>query len=134
MKDTFSTRQPVEPDYDKLVTRVGYDFGLKRRSFMQILGAGLLVAANVSALAQRGGGRGGARPRNVGARIHLGADGSITVLTGKVEGGQGARAELSQAAAEELRVPASSVQVVMADTALVPDDGITGRFQQGCRQ
>jgi len=26
---------------------VGYDFGLKRRSFMQILGAGLLVAASV---------------------------------------------------------------------------------------
>ena len=46
-------------------------------------------------------------------------------MTGKVEAGQGARAELSQAAAEELRVPLSQIQLVMADTSLVPDDGIT---------
>jgi isoquinoline 1-oxidoreductase len=46
-------------------------------------------------------------------------------MTGKVEAGQGTRAELSQAAAEELRVPLSQIQLVMADTSLVPDDGIT---------
>lgn len=46
-------------------------------------------------------------------------------MTGKVECGQGARAELTQAAAEELRVPAERVQLLMADTALVPDDGMT---------
>ena len=40
----------------------------------------------------RGGG-GGAR--NIAARILLGKDGTITVMAGKVEGGQGARAELS---------------------------------------
>src|SRR5207244_5881695 len=92
------------------------------------LGAGLLIAASVPARAQqrRGrGGFGGSGAKSIGARIHLGKDGSITVLTGKVEGGQGARAELTQAAAEELRVPAGSVQLIMADTAFVPDDGIT---------
>src|SRR5436190_4085595 len=109
---------------------VGYDFGLKRRSFMQILGAGLLIATSVSpTLAQRRGGRGGgfggSGARSIGARVHLGTDGSITVMTGKVEAGQGARAELTQAAAEELRVPVGAVQLVMADTALVPDDGMT---------
>jgi isoquinoline 1-oxidoreductase len=108
---------------------MGYDFGLKRRSFMQILGAGFLVAASVSpALAQRrgrGGGFGGSATKNIAARVHLGTDGSITVMTGKVEGGQGARAELSQAAAEELRVPVSELHLIMADTALVPDDGMT---------
>src|SRR5438874_8447967 len=108
---------------------VGYDFGLKRRSFMQILGAGLLVAASVSpSLAQRRGGRGGfggSGARNIGARVHLGTDGSITVMTGKVEAGQGARAELSQAAAEELCVPVAALQLVMADTGVVPDDGMT---------
>jgi isoquinoline 1-oxidoreductase len=57
--------------------------------------------------------------------VHIAKDGAITVMTGKVEGGQGARAELTQAAAEELRVPASRVQLVMGDTALVPDDGVT---------
>jgi isoquinoline 1-oxidoreductase len=46
-------------------------------------------------------------------------------MVGKVEAGQGARTELSQAAAEELRVPLSRIQLVMADTSLVPDDGIT---------
>jgi isoquinoline 1-oxidoreductase len=46
-------------------------------------------------------------------------------MAGKVEGGQGARAELSEAAAEELRVPVGRIQLVMADTGLVPDDGIT---------
>src|SRR6185437_16746193 len=57
--------------------------------------------------------------------IHLGTDGSITVLAGKVEGGQGARAELSQAAAEELGVPINHVQLILADTSVVPDDGMT---------
>jgi len=57
------------------------------------------------------------------ARVHVGKDGIITVLTGKVEMGQGARTELTQAAAEELRVPISQVQMLMADTSIVPDDG-----------
>ena len=43
----------------------------------------------------------------------------------QVEEGQGPRAELSQAAAEELRVAVDQVRLVMADTDLVPDDGIT---------
>jgi isoquinoline 1-oxidoreductase len=39
--------------------------------------------------------------------------------------GQGARTELAQAAAEEIARPLSQVQMVLADTALVPDDGLT---------
>ena len=116
--------------YDEPVDQVPYDFGLSRRSFVKFLGAGLLIAAVVPAVAQEeGGGRrggfGSGGARNLAARIHLGKDGSITVLTGKVEGGQGARTELSQAAAEELGVPISALQLVMADTDLVPDDGGT---------
>jgi isoquinoline 1-oxidoreductase len=118
-----------EINYDELVERVDYDFGLSRRSFVKVLGAGLLIAVTIPALAQeeaaRRGGGGGGGARNLGARIHIGKDGTITVLTGKVEGGQGARAELSQAAAEELGVPLSSVQMLMADTGTVPDDGGT---------
>lgn len=115
-----------EIDYNELIEPVGYDFGLNRRSFVQILGAGLLFVVSAPALAQqRGGGRGPRGPRNISARLHIGKDGVITVMTGKVEAGQGSRAEFTQAAAEELRVPASQVQLVMSDTALVPDDGIT---------
>src|ERR1035441_5979573 len=123
---------PLEKDemiYDEPVDRVDYDFGLSRRSFVKVLGAGLLIAAAIPAVAQQEGGRrggvGGGGARTLGARIHLGKDGTITVLTGKVEGGQGARAELSQAAAEELGVPVAAVQMLMADTATVPDDGGT---------
>ena len=76
----------------------------------------------VPAKKKGGGGRG---QTNVAARVHIGQDGSITVMTGKVECGQGARAELTQAAAEELSVPADRVRLIMADTGLVPDDGGT---------
>ncbi|HWV99473.1 MAG TPA: molybdopterin cofactor-binding domain-containing protein [Candidatus Acidoferrum sp.] len=117
---------PVPPESQEAMEPVGYDFGLKRRSFVQILGAGLLLAVSAGpALAQRARGRGGPRVRNIAARVHLGKDGTITVMTGKVEAGQGARAELTEAAAEELRVPVDHVRLVMADTSLVPDDGLT---------
>ncbi len=70
-------------------------------------------------------GRAGGGPVNVGTRLHIGKDGTITVMTGKVEGGQGARAEVTQAVAEELRVSPEKVEVVMGDTSLCPDDGGT---------
>jgi isoquinoline 1-oxidoreductase len=116
-----------EINYDELVQRVDYDFGLSRRSFAKILGAGLLIAISLPpALAQESGRRtASAGARNLAARIHLGKDGIITVLAGKVEGGQGSRTEMAQAAAEELGVPLAQVQMVLADTSIVPDDGGT---------
>ncbi len=93
---------------------------LDRRAFMQAFGSGLLITAAVpEAWAQR------ASSMPVSARLFLNEDGTITALSGKVEEGQGPRAELSQAAAEELRVAVDQVRVVMADTDRVPDDGIT---------
>src|SRR5207302_4838696 len=105
----------------------GYDFGLTRRTFVQVLGAGILIATAGPALGQqaRGRGRGGfgqSRAVPVEARVHIGKDGVITVMTGKVEGGQGARAEITQAAAEELGVAVGRVGAGMPDTTLVPDD------------
>ncbi len=101
----------------------GGEPGLSRRTFVQVLGAGLLITVTEGpAWAQR---RRGGRTLPVAARIHLNEDGTISVMTGKVEEGQGARAQLSQAAAEELRVPVERIRLTMADTNLVPDDGIT---------
>lgn len=131
MSEQYSTGEIAQPmaeeiDYTELLEPVGYDFGLNRRSFVQILGAGLLLVASAPALAQERGRRRGPRgPQNIAARLHIGKDGIIAVMTGKVEAGQGARAEFTQAAAEELRVPAAQIQMLMADTAVVPDDGIT---------
>lgn len=109
-----------------------------RRDFLQTLGAGLLLAVTSSNSrgqvpparggGRRGGGGGGfagSRVTNVAARLHIDKNGLITVMTSKVECGQGARAELTQAAAEELRVGADQVHLIMADTALCPDDGMT---------
>jgi len=126
MKTQLTTGVPIEAHETEPLESVAYDFGLSRRGFVHVLGAGLLIAASGwSAVAQqRGGGRGGG-PRTIAARIHLAKDGTITVLAGKVEGGQGARAELTQAAAEELRVAASRIQLILADTGQVPDDGMT---------
>ncbi len=113
-------------DPEESSDRLEHEFDLSRRGFVQVLGAGLVIAVGEGEVsAQRRGERGGGRPRTVSARLHIGDDGTITVLTGKVEMGQGARAELTQAAAEELRVPVSRIQLVMGDTSLVPDDGIT---------
>jgi isoquinoline 1-oxidoreductase len=109
-----------------------------RREFMHVLGAGILVTvaggralgqaeSGVQAPAGRRGGRGagGGGGGAIGARIHIGKDGVVTVMSGKVECGQGARAEIGQAAAEELRLPLGKVVVVLADTALTPNDGGT---------
>jgi isoquinoline 1-oxidoreductase len=107
---------------DRSATRQGHS----RREFLGILGAGILICVALPVPAQQGTGRSRVtRARTLAARIHLGKDGAITVLTGKVEGGQGARAELTQAAAEELRVLPERINLIMADTSLVPDDGIT---------
>ncbi len=126
MKATESVTASETLEYVEPIETVAYKFSLPRRRFVQMLGAGIMVAAAPpAAVAQRLGGRGGGRSRPVAARIHLGKDGTITVLTGKVEVGQGARAEITQAAAEELRVAPERIRLVMADTALVPDDGIT---------
>ncbi|MDP9238058.1 MAG: molybdopterin-dependent oxidoreductase [Chloroflexota bacterium] len=49
-------------------------------------------------------------------------DGSVVAYAGKVEYGQGIRTGLAIEVADELRVPLSSVEVVLGDTARVPWD------------
>jgi isoquinoline 1-oxidoreductase len=127
MTPNLSTHEIMALEPEETADGLKFDFAMDRRSFVQVLGAGLIIAiSHGSALAQNRGGRGGGRGggvRNVSTRIHLANDGTITVLTGKIEMGQGARTELTQAAAEELRVPVSQVQMLMGNTGLVPDDG-----------
>jgi CO/xanthine dehydrogenase Mo-binding subunit len=105
---------------------------ISRRTFIQAVGGGLVITVTEAlSWGQRRGGRGGRGGGGQGgsmpvvARLHLNEDGTVAVMSGKVEEGQGARTELSQAAAEELRVPFEKIRIVMADTDFVPDDGIT---------
>ncbi len=100
---------------------------LSRRDLMRTVGAGLLLlVALPDAEAQESGGGGrrqpGAAAQNIGAWLHLAANGDVTVYTGKVEVGQNARTSLAQAVAEELRVPLGSIHMVMGDTDLTPYD------------
>ncbi len=134
MKINLSSDHRVDPEIYEPVEREDSQGGLSRREFVQVLGAGLLITVTGEiALAQRRGGRGGGGrggfggrgPASVAARLHIDRDGAITVMTGKVEVGQGSRAEITQAAAEELRVDPARIRLIMADTALAPDDGVT---------
>jgi CO/xanthine dehydrogenase Mo-binding subunit len=135
-------RGALMSEYQETVDEVEFrfQFDVTRRRFVQVLGAGLLIVVTQPIIARaqqtqpstrRGDGRGrrggfaGEGPVPVVARIHIGRDGAVTVLTGKVECGQGARAELTQAAAEELHVPVARVALIMGDTLLAPDDGMT---------
>jgi CO/xanthine dehydrogenase Mo-binding subunit len=116
-----------EPERYELREGPFYHFEISRREFVQVLGAGILISVAVpNAFAQRAG-RG--EPAKLAQRLHLGADGVITVFTSKVEVGQGSRTQLTQAAAEELRVPIDRIRLIMADSAVVPNDGGTAGSQ-----
>jgi CO/xanthine dehydrogenase Mo-binding subunit len=60
---------------------------------------------------------------NAIVRLHF--DGSVSVLVGTTDMGQGARTVLAQVAAAELGVPVDAVRVVMGDTSVVPFDTST---------
>ena len=126
-----SNRKPlpgsIPPEFSEaeryeLYEAPAYRFEVDRRVFLQSAGAGLLLLV-VSC--QRAEGQRQAPPSTIEARLRIADDGIVTVLTGKVEEGQGARTELALAAAEELRVPLSHVRLQMADTDVSPNDWIT---------
>jgi isoquinoline 1-oxidoreductase len=95
-----------------------------------LAGAGLVVAwavgQTVELSAAQPGEQGGpgrrASPQEVDAWLSLGADGAITLATGKIEFGQGIQTGFAQLAAEELDVPFERVSVIMGQTDRVPYD------------
>jgi nicotinate dehydrogenase subunit B len=107
--------------------------GLTRRALLQAAGGGSLII---------GFGLAGAVAQTTGAKINasgaksvaadqldsylaVGADGRITVFSGKVDLGTGIRTAMTQIAAEELDVPMDRVTVIQGDTLLTPDQGPT---------
>jgi len=123
IKDT-SIKEIISPEDFYSVEEASGQVRISRRTFVQMLGAGLLITVTEGlAIGQRR--RGGGRSIAVAARVQINTDGTINVMTGKVEEGQGARAELTQAAAEELRVDVDKIRLLMADSDLTPDDGRT---------
>ncbi len=62
---------------------------------------------------------------SVDAFIEVSVDGTVTVYSGKVELGTGVQTALAQIVSGELGVSVEMVRVVMGDTALTPDQGVT---------
>lgn len=123
--ETFDEQVPEVERYE-LREDKRYAFDTDRREFVQALGAGLMILAVAdTADGQRRGGREPRRAQPLSERFHLGEDGVVTILTSKVEVGQGARTQITQAAAEEFRLPLERIRLIMADTEQCPDDGGT---------
>ncbi len=116
-----------ETERYELSAQLPYRFDLRRRDFFKALGLGMLVVfVSPAVIAQESGnrrrGRGRQLPSEISAWIHIAEDNSITAFTGKAEVGQNIRTSLTQAIAEELRTPVSSIKLIMADTQLTPYD------------
>ena len=127
MKHELDLSSPLEPERYELNAPPIYHFEVDRREFFKFLGAGvLMVCVLKDSQAQESGGDKPAQseslPQEVAAWLHMGEDGGVTAYTGKVEMGQNVRTSLTQAVAEELRVPVEKIQMVMGDTQLTPYD------------
>ena len=69
-------------------------------------------------------------PNPAGAYVDLLDDGTVLVLTGCADIGQGSTTALAQIAAEELGVRIEDVRVVSADTGVTPDAGASSASRQ----
>ncbi|MBX6313193.1 MAG: molybdopterin-dependent oxidoreductase [Isosphaeraceae bacterium] len=118
-----------EPERYELLASTAGPFAVDRRAFFRAVGGGLVVLGllrEAPAYQEVGGRRrrspGAPMPREIGAWLHITEEGAVTVYTGKAEVGQNIRTSLSQAVAEELRVPIDAVHLVMGDTGRTPFD------------
>lgn len=128
MSDHLHSDAPPEPERYELAAQPLYWFEVDRRHFFKFLGAGIFVVCGLDGMSpgqESGGGRrggGDALPKELGAWLHIGEDGVITVYTGKAEVGQNIRTSLTQAVGEEMSVPVEKIRLVMGDTKLTPFD------------
>jgi isoquinoline 1-oxidoreductase len=119
------------PEQYELQAGRAREFSVSRRDFLKTFAGGLAVLwfCELDVLAQGesgNAGRGGRRaPGDLAAWLHIGADGTVTAFTGKVEVGQNIRTSLAQAIAEELPTALATIKLVMGDTSLVPWDAGT---------
>ena len=123
-----TNRLAMEPERYEFRSPSLHQFALARRDFFKILGTGIAifaVAQDAAALQEHAPGPrlpSPQLPKEITSWLHIGDDGIVTAFSGKVEVGQNARTSLTQSVADELRVPFSSVRMVMGDTELTPFD------------
>jgi CO/xanthine dehydrogenase Mo-binding subunit len=103
---------PVDCDLKAGLLRAAKEIGWQQKSRKPNRGKGLAVCMK----------DGGGTYKVASAAVKMNADGSVVLLTGTVEIGQGARTALSQVVAEELAVPFEAVTVAQLDTDVTPYD------------
>ncbi len=105
---------------------------MQRRDFLKT-GSGLVVSFSLLGVTELAGAQVGTPTppaksmvaAEVDAWLGLGADGRVTVYSGKVDLGTGVRTALAQLVAEELDVDFDQIDMVMGDTLLTLDQGQT---------
>lgn len=104
---------------------------INRRDFLGALGGGIVVLFGLDASAPSAAWP--AYPSDFHAYLAIGRNGRVTVLSGKIEMGQGVMTSLAQMAAEELGADLASIDMVMGDTDKCPwDMGTFGGCRHGC--
>ena len=102
--------------------------GMKRRSFVKILGGGIFVFFqpwDLSGIKDAALPQARSLTKDYNAFLHIAPDGTVSCITGKVELGQGIITSLAQVMADDLNVPMEKVKMVMGDTDLCPYDAGT---------
>ena len=113
----------IAPEQYEMKEPPVYQFNMDRRRFFHVMGAGVAVAfTTYKSVAGVLTDHAKTPEDQVGAWIHIGENGKVTVYTGKVEVGQNIRTSLAQVVAEELHVPMKSIEMVMGDTDVTPYD------------
>jgi nicotinate dehydrogenase subunit B len=102
---------------------------LSRRDFLKA-GGSLVVAFSFGPLPDKPAMAEGAAPKplssgEVDSFLAIGADGTVTCYSGKVDLGTGVATALRQIVADELTVGLDKVQLIQGDTLLTPDQGVT---------
>jgi nicotinate dehydrogenase subunit B len=102
--------------------------GMKRRSFVKLLGGGLFIffqpwstldLLSLTAEQRR------TLTKDYNAFLQIAEDGTVSCFTGKIEMGQGINRSLAQMMADELNVQLENVKMIMGDTELCPYDAGT---------
>ncbi len=120
MKDQENT---IAPEQYELHAGPRYKFNINRRHFFQVMGSGLAIAfTTYKSLASSLTVDLKLPEDQVGAWIHVGENGNVTIYSGKAEVGQNIRTSLAQIVAEELHVPMERIDMILGDTDLTPYD------------
>ena len=89
-----------------------------RRDFLKFTGGGIavFVALKDSTLITEAMEQQRGYPEDFNAYLRVAEDGRVTVLSGKIEMGQGVETSMAQMVAEDLRVSLDSIDMIMGDT------------------